>query len=142
MLGHTLFLGIEIKSFLPFFVEFEPPLATTQDEIVTLKAFVYNYVGQNLVTDVIIDAPGFNILNNPVQTVQVPDNFVSEIEFSLHARDPFLQNITVLAIGENGGTVYTDAKQMETYIHPNGYELTDRFSDYLNYISLGVFNIK
>ncbi len=129
---------IEIKSFLPFFVEFEPPIYTTQDEIVTLKAYVYNYVGTNLATDVIIDAPGFDILNNPIQSVQVPHNFVSEIEFSLHAWDPLLQNITVVAIGETNENRYTDAKQMKTYIHPNGFEITERWAEYLNE-SMGSF---
>ncbi|MHA1452145.1 MAG: MG2 domain-containing protein [Promethearchaeota archaeon] len=123
---------IEIKAFLPFFVEFEPTAYSSQDEIVSLKAYIYNYVGTNLVTDVLIEAPGFDILNNPVQSVQVPHNFVSEVEFSLHARDPLLQNITVIAIGESDDEIYTDAKQMQTYIHPNGFDLTERWAEYIN----------
>ncbi len=132
---------IEIKAFLPFFVEFEPPLHITQDDIVTLKAYVYNYVGEDLTTDVMIEAPGFDILNNPIQSVHVPNTFVSEIEFTLHARDAFLHNITVLALSEEGDTVYSDAKQMETYVYPNGFEISDRFSAFLNEsISPYIFN--
>ncbi|MBN2155879.1 MAG: hypothetical protein JW776_07530 [Candidatus Lokiarchaeota archaeon] len=132
---------VEIKAFLPFFVEFEPPSPITQDEIVTLKAYIYNYAGTDLTADVIIDAPGFDILNNPTQNIRIPHNYVSEVEFTLYARDPFLHNITILALSEEENIIYSDAKQMQANTYPNGYEYTERFSAYVNQ-SMGsyVFN--
>ncbi|MHA1583927.1 MAG: MG2 domain-containing protein, partial [Promethearchaeota archaeon] len=123
---------IQIKSYLPFFVEFDIPNPLNQDDIMDLKGYIYNYLGEDIEATVAIEAPGLNVLNNPVQTVNIPHNFVSEIEFSIYLSEPFEHNISVVAATNVSGIGYSDAKQMTAYIHPHGIEISKRTVGYLN----------
>ncbi|WP_457559132.1 MG2 domain-containing protein [Candidatus Harpocratesius sp.] len=114
---------IKIKSFLPFFVEFDIAQPVTQDDIITIKAYIYNYLGTDTTALVAINAQGLNILNNEVQQVFIPSNMVSEVEFSAYCRDAFNQNITILAATNSSIGDYSDAKQIQIYVKPNGLEL-------------------
>ncbi|MHA2030900.1 MAG: alpha-2-macroglobulin family protein, partial [Candidatus Kariarchaeaceae archaeon] len=122
----------QIKSFLPFFVEFELPQPIVQDNILTVKGYVYNYIGTDVTAFVGIDAPNLIILNREVQELFIPNNFVSEIEFSVYCAEPYLQNITLLAATEVHGKQFSDAKLLTTYIKPNGIELVNRTIGFLN----------
>ncbi|MHA1675413.1 MAG: MG2 domain-containing protein, partial [Promethearchaeota archaeon] len=123
---------IPIKSFLPFFVEYEISGPVVQDDIVSLKAYVYNYLGADITANVAIDAPGMVVLNNEVQEVFVPDNHVSEIEFSVYCRDPFNQNVTILAATNTTTGSFSDGKQVSIYIQPNGLEISNREIGFVN----------
>jgi hypothetical protein len=123
---------IAIKSFLPFFVEWETPDPIRQDDIVSIKAYVYNYLGTDVEAIVAIDAPNMVVLNRDVQKVLIPNRFVSEIEFTVMFTDPYIQNMTILAATNVSGLLYSDAKQLYPYIYPNGVELHTRYVGFLN----------
>jgi len=123
---------VQIKTFLPFFIEFELPRPIRQDDILSVKGYIYNYIGTDVTAYVAIDAPHLVILNNDVQELTIPDGFVSEVEFSVYCKEPYYQNITLLAATETFGIQYSDAKQLTTYITPNGMELINRTIGYLN----------
>ncbi len=122
----------QIKTFLPFFVEFEIPEPVFQDDILSVKGYIYNYIGTDVYATVAISAPELIILNKDVQELYIPDGFVSEIEFSVYCIKPYSQNITLLVVTESGGVKYSDAKQLTTYIKPNGIEIINRTIGFLN----------
>ncbi|MFX0137400.1 MAG: alpha-2-macroglobulin family protein, partial [Candidatus Hodarchaeota archaeon] len=123
---------VQIKSFLPFFVEFEIPQPVVQDDILNLKGYIYNYIGTDVYAMVAINAPNLIILNKDVQELYIPNEYVSEVEFSVYCIEPYLQNITLLAATEVSGMQYSDAKQLTTYIKPNGIEVVNRTIGFLN----------
>lgn len=122
----------QIKTFLPFFVEFEIPEPVFQDDIISVKGYIYNYIGTDVYVTVAISAPELIILNKDVQELYVPDGFVSEVEFSVYCIKPYSQNITLLVATESGGVKYSDAMQLTTYIKPNGIEIINRTIGFLN----------
>ncbi|MHA2394328.1 MAG: MG2 domain-containing protein, partial [Promethearchaeota archaeon] len=121
-----------IKSFLPFFIEFELPQPIVQDDILSVKGYVYNYIGTDVRAVVAIDAPNLIVLNNEVQQLFIPNGFVSEVEFSIYCAEPYLQNVTLLAATEAFGDQYSDAKLLTTYIEPNGIKIVNRTIGFLN----------
>ncbi|MFX0074301.1 MAG: MG2 domain-containing protein [Candidatus Hermodarchaeota archaeon] len=123
---------IQIKTFLPFFIEFELPQPIAQDDILSVKGYVYNYIGTDVLAYVAIDAPNLIVLNKEVQLLTIPKGFVSEVEFSVYCKEPYLQNITLLAATNVFGTLYSDAKMLTTYIKPNGIEVINRTIGFLN----------
>ena len=123
---------LQIKTFLPFFIEFDIPQPVIQDDILTIKGYVYNYIGQDVYATVAINATGFTVLNRDVQELFIPNGFVSEVEFSVYCKEPFLQDITLLAATNISGTLYSDAKQLSIYIEPNGIEIRNRTVGFLN----------
>ncbi|MBY9008728.1 MAG: hypothetical protein KGD74_02535 [Candidatus Lokiarchaeota archaeon] len=124
--------SIQIKTFLPFFVEFDLPQSIAQDDILSVKGYVYNYIGEDVQAYVAISAPNLIILNNDVQQITIPNAFVSEVEFSVYCKEPYLQNITLLAATDVNGIHHSDAKQLTAYIKPNGIEVTYRTIGFLN----------
>ncbi|MHA1729102.1 MAG: MG2 domain-containing protein [Promethearchaeota archaeon] len=125
-------VSTQIKTFLPFIVEFEIPEPVVQDDILTIKAYIYNYIGSTAESTVAINAPEFVILNKEVQEIIVPDGFVSEIEFTVYCTKAYLHNITILAATNVNGLLYSDAKLLPIYVHPNGIEIYNRTSGFLN----------
>ncbi|MFX0081227.1 MAG: MG2 domain-containing protein [Candidatus Hodarchaeota archaeon] len=123
---------IQIKVFLPFFIEFEVSQPIFQDDILSINAYVYNYLGTDVHAFVAVDTPDLIILNKDVQEIFIPDGFVSEVEFSVYCIEPFFHNITLLAATEVSGNKYSDAKQLTVYIKPNGIEITNRTIGFLN----------
>jgi len=123
---------VQIKSFLPFFIEFDIPQPIVQDDILNVKGYIYNYIGTDVYALVAISAPELEILNKDVQELYIPNGFVSEVEFSVYCIEPYLQNITLLAATEVHGIQYSDAKQITTYIKPNGIEVVNRTIGFLN----------
>ncbi|MFX1499553.1 MAG: MG2 domain-containing protein [Promethearchaeota archaeon] len=123
---------LQIKTYLPFFIEFDLPQPISQDDILTVKGYIYNYLGIDVTAYVAIEAPNLVILNNDVQELTIPDRFVSEVEFSVYCKEPYFQNITLLAATEASGIKYSDAKLLTTYIQPNGIEIINRTIGYLN----------
>lgn len=123
---------IKIKTFLPFFIEFEISQPIAQDDILSVKGYVYNYIGSDVQAYVAIDAPNLVVLNKEVQVLTIPKGFVSEVEFSVYCKEPYFQNITLLAATDVYGTHYSDAKQITAYIKPNGIEVTNRTIGFLN----------
>ncbi|MFX0022082.1 MAG: MG2 domain-containing protein [Candidatus Hermodarchaeota archaeon] len=123
---------LQIKAFLPFFIEFDIHEPIIQDDILSVKGYVYNYIGTDVHATVAIDAPELIILNKEIQEIFIPNNFVSEVEFSVYCTEPYFQNITLLGATEVSGTIYSDAKQLTTYIKPNGIEVINRTIGFLN----------
>ncbi|QEE16955.1 MG2 domain-containing protein [Promethearchaeum syntrophicum] len=123
---------LQIKTFLPFFIEFDIPQPVIQDDILTIKGYVYNYIGQDIYATIAINSTGFTVLNRDVQELMIPNGFVSEVEFSVYCDEPFLQEITLLAATNISGTLYSDAKQLSIYIEPNGIEIRNRTVGFLN----------
>ncbi|MFW9878872.1 MAG: alpha-2-macroglobulin family protein, partial [Candidatus Thorarchaeota archaeon] len=123
---------IQIKAFLPFFIEFEISQPVFQDDILSVNGYVYNYLGTDIQAIIAINSPELIILNKDVQEIFIPDGFISEVEFSVYCVEPYLQNITLLAATEVSGEKFSDAKQLTIYIKPNGIELTNRTIGFLN----------
>lgn len=123
---------VQIKSFLPFFIEFDIPQPVVQDDILNVKGYIYNYIGTDVYALVAISAPELTILNKETQELFIPNGFVSEVEFSVYCIEPYFQNITLLAATEASGIQYSDAKQITTYIKPNGIEIVNRTIGFLN----------
>ena len=123
---------VQIKSFLPFFIEFDIPQPVVQDDILNVKGYIYNYIGTDAYALVAINAPELTILNKDTQKLFIPNGFVSEVEFSVYCVQPYFQNITLLAATEVSGIQYSDAKQITTYIKPNGIEVVNRTIGFLN----------
>jgi hypothetical protein len=113
---------IPIKTFLPFFVEFEAPSPIKQDDIVGVKAYVYNYLSGDVDAYVSIDSSTLKILNLATQLVRVPQNFVAEVEFTMLASVPFEHNLTILAATTLDSVPYSDGRQEKIYIAPSGIE--------------------
>lgn len=123
---------IPIKSFLPFFVEYEISRPITQDDILSIKAYVYNYIGVDVDALVYINAPGMDVLNNEIQEVFIPSQLVTEVEFSLYCKNAFSQNVTILAATNTSKGDFSDAKQLSIYVQPNGLEITNRKIGFAN----------
>ncbi len=134
--GGSVFWGnvetLQIKTFLPFFIEFDIPQPVIQDDILTIKGYVYNYIGQDVYATIAINATGSTVLNREVQELFIPNGFVSEVEFSVYCSEPFMQDIILLAATNVSGTLYSDAKQLSIYIEPNGIEIRNRTVGFLN----------
>jgi len=122
----------QIKTFLPFFIEFEVPQPVFQDDILSIKGYIYNYIGEDIHATIAIDASDLVVLNKEVQELFIPNSFVSEVEFSVYCTEAYNQNITLLATTEVSGIKYSDAKQLTTYIKPNGIEIINRTIGFLN----------
>ena len=123
---------IQIKTYLPFFIEFEIAEPIYQDDILSVKGYVYNYLEEAANVYVAINAPGFSVLNNEVQKILVPADYVAEVEFSLYCENAYMNNITLLAATNIFGQDYSDAKLMNIYVQPNGLELINFTKGFLN----------
>ncbi len=124
--------SVQVKSFLPFFVDFQLPNPMYQDDIVSIKAYIYNYLGEDVTSNVAIHANNLLILNNPVQTVFVPNNYVSEVEFTVYCQDPYADEITILATASGSDFNASDGKLLPGYIHPKGIEIASREFGFLS----------
>ena len=123
---------IPIKTYLPFFIEFDISEPVYQDDILTVKGYIYNYLGETADTYIAIDAPGFAVLNNEVQHILIPADYVSEVEFSLYCENAYMHNITLLAATNVSGQGHSDAKLLNLYVQPNGLELLEFTKGMLN----------
>jgi hypothetical protein len=53
--------SIAIKTFLPFFIEFDISEPIRQDDILSVKAYVYNYLGATVEAYVAIESPNLPV---------------------------------------------------------------------------------
>jgi len=72
--------------FQPFFVDPDIPVSVVRNDVFPLKVQVYNYLGsaQN-VTVTLTEEPWFTLLSPSSQSVWVPTDYVSSVEFTIQA---------------------------------------------------------
>jgi hypothetical protein len=124
--------SITIKTFLPFFVEFDIVEPVRQDDIIGVKAYIYNYLGSDVEAYVSINSPNLAILNLETQLVRIPNNFVTEVEFTVLLSEAYQQNITIIAATTVDGVQHSDGRLEKFYVIPNGLEQREYSRGYLN----------
>ncbi len=106
-----------IRVFKDFFVEPDIPLELTQDDEVSLRVAVYNYVGRSLTVKLRLKHEGwFRLLDSQVKEVTVPGNSVSAVYWRIKAVSSGLHHLTVYAEAEGR----TDAVRRQVRVSPNG----------------------
>jgi len=109
-----------ITVFKEFFIEPDIPLKMTQDDEVSIRVAIYNYIEKALnITLVLARESWFKPLEPLVKNITIPANSVSKVYWRIKALEPGVHTITVYAIAGN----YTDAVKKEVKVLANGVPL-------------------
>ena len=111
----------ELRSFLPFFLEHDPPKVLTQGDTISLPVVLRNYLNkpQTLETELKAE-PWFKVLSQPRTSVTVAPNSDANTVFTFHA-DSSVRHGKQRVTARNSAT--GDAVEREIQVHPNGEEV-------------------
>jgi hypothetical protein len=111
----------ELRTFLPFFLEHDPPKILTQGDIISLPVVLRNYLEkpQTLETEIKAE-PWFKLLSQPRSQVTVAPNADASAVFTFRA-DATIRNGKQRVTARNRAT--GDAVEREVQVHPDGEEM-------------------
>ncbi|HPA47590.1 MAG TPA: MG2 domain-containing protein, partial [bacterium] len=128
-----------MKSFQPFFIDLDLPIALTKDDEVTIPVAVHNYLpGPQTVQVQLEEAKWFDLMKDSTKkTVEIAPNDVGKVEYRIRAKDLGKNRITVFGWSEEK----EDAVARDIEVRPNGEEqfatvngrLTDQVSHTLEF---------
>lgn len=112
----------QLKSFQPFFIEYDPPRTLTQGDRISLPIVLRNYTDKALKLQTEIrPETWFSLVSKPKEQVQVPPNGNTSVVFAFHAD-------TIARSGQQRVTARDrstgDAVEHEINVHPDGRQIT------------------
>ncbi len=117
-----------IRVFQDFFVDIDLPVALTQNDQVSIPVAVYNYLpGPQKVRLELVKADWFELLDEPVKTVEMEKDQVKAVYFTLKVKEIGHHPLQVKAYGEK----MSDAIQRSIEVMPDGKETLVSFSERL-----------
>jgi hypothetical protein len=116
----------ELRTFLPFFLEHDPPKVLTQGDTISLPVVLRNYLNkpQTLETEMKAET-WFKVLSQPRTSVTVAPNADASTVFTFRA-DASIRHGKQKVTARNSAT--GDAVEREIQVHPNGEEITQTTS--------------
>jgi len=91
----------ELRAFQPFFLTLDMPYAAIRGEEFPVSVAIYNYVdAQQQIRVEIEEAPWFDLLDEPVQTVTVGPNDLGSVEFTIRPKRLGVNAVEVKAQGQ------------------------------------------
>lgn len=112
----------ELRTFLPFFLEHNPPKILTQGDTISLPTVLRNYLNkpQTLKTEMKSET-WFKLLSPPRASVTVPPNGDASTVFTFRA-EASVRHGKQTVTARNSAT--GDAVEREIHVHPDGEEIT------------------
>jgi hypothetical protein len=112
----------ELRTFLPFFLEHDPPKVLTQGDAISLPTVLRNYLDkpQTLETEMKAET-WFKVLSQPRTSVTVAPNADASTVFTFRA-DASVRHGKQKVTARNSAT--GDAVEREIQVHPDGEEIT------------------
>jgi len=120
------------KTFLPFFVDLKVPQGVIQDDVIVVRGIAYNYLNDTSKVSVTISTDGLTVINNPTQTVIVPQDYLVEIRWTIYCNDYGIHNITLTGIAPIDTNTWFDGIKRPIHIEPNGVPFVKTVSGILN----------
>jgi len=119
----------ELRTFLPLFLEHDPPRVLTQGDTISLPVVLRNYLNkpQTLETEMKAE-PWFKILSQPRTSVTVAPNADASTVFTFRA-DASVRHGKQKVTARNSAT--GDAVEREIQVHPDGEEIAQTTSHLL-----------
>jgi hypothetical protein len=116
----------ELRTFLPFFLEHDPPKVLTQGDTISLPVVLRNYLDkpQTLETEMKAE-PWFKVLSQPRVSMTVASNADATAVFTFRA-DASIRNGKQRVTARNRAT--GDAVEREVQVHPDGEEIAQTTS--------------
>ncbi|MHA2362784.1 MAG: MG2 domain-containing protein [Candidatus Hodarchaeales archaeon] len=109
---------------LPFFVEMTKPPVATQDDIITIKGIFYNYLEEPVDAAVKIEIDDATILNIDTQSIRIPQDYLSQVTWTVYLESPGRHNVTIFAQTDINGDQFSDAIRKQLIVMPNGVPIT------------------
>ncbi|NHJ47804.1 MAG: hypothetical protein FK733_08450 [Asgard group archaeon] len=120
------------KTFIPFFVDLKIPNSAIQDNVIIVRGIVYNYLDDESLVQLSLEANGLTILNNPEQEVLIPKDYLVEVKWSVYCDDFGDINITLTGIASIGIDNWFDGMRKSLRITPNGVPIETIQSGFIN----------
>ncbi|NHK29894.1 MAG: hypothetical protein FK730_00990 [Asgard group archaeon] len=120
------------KTFLPFFVDLKIPNGVVQDNVIIVRGIAYNYLSDESSVELVLDVDGLTTLNNPVQEVIVPKDYLVEVTWSVYCNDFGENNITLTGIATIEENYWYDGIRKPLEVSPNGVQKEFIQSGFLN----------
>ena len=116
----------ELRTFLPFFLEHEPPKVLTKGDTISVPVVLRNYLAkpQTLQTEMKAE-PWFKVLSQPRSSVTVAPNADASTVFTFRA-DASIRHGKQQVTARNSAT--GDAVEHEIQVHPDGEEIAQTTS--------------
>ena len=114
----------DMKVFQDFFVDLDLPVALTQGDVVHVPVAVYNYRPDAAKIRLEIDAPGFELRDEKIKTVELGPGEVRSVYYRVRADTFGPHEITVKAFG-----TVEDAVRRTVEVLPDGKEIPLSASD-------------
>jgi uncharacterized protein YfaS (alpha-2-macroglobulin family) len=122
------------QTFLPFFVDLIKEPFVLQDDVFILKGVVYNYLGETVEIDVLIETnTGITLLGEASQKLKLPSDFLGSIAWACMAEDVGFVNVTIYtSTTVSNGTLFADAIRKPVEIVPNGIDMEYIYSGFVS----------
>lgn len=120
------------KTFLPFFVDLKIPNGVVQDNVIIVRGIAYNYLSDNSLVELTLDVNGLTLLNNPLQEIIVPKDYLVEVTWTVYCNDYGENNITLTGIATIGENYWFDGIRKPLKVTPNGVSREFIQSGFLN----------
>ena len=119
----------ELRTFQPFFLDFNPPQVLTEGDQIDLPVAVRNYQERGLDATLTLQAnDAFSIQGPSTRRAPIPANSSVNVSFAITAaksKEKATQRVIARAARNQ------DAVEKSTRVHPNGQEVTQSFGDLL-----------
>jgi hypothetical protein len=129
------------KTFLPFFVDLKIPNGVVQDNVIIIRGIAYNYLTDDSKVELTLDVDGLTTLNNPVQEIIVPKDYLVEVTWSVYCNDFGVNNITLTGIATIEEDIWYDGIRKPLEVSPNGVHKEFIQSGFLNESEEIIFDI-
>jgi uncharacterized protein YfaS (alpha-2-macroglobulin family) len=117
-----------LRVFQDFFIDLDLPVALTVDDEVSVPVGVFNYLpDRQTVRLEVAQADWFELLDEPIKSIDIAGNDVGVVTFRVRAKSPGLLPFKVSATG----TQLSDAIQKMVRVTPNGKAFSTTQSDRL-----------
>jgi hypothetical protein len=120
------------KTFLPFFVDLKLPSSTVQDNVVLIRGIAYNYLDDESIVTLTLEADDLTLLNNPVQEVIIPKDYLVEVTWTVYCDNFGDKNITLTGAASIGPNNWYDGIRKSLHILPNGVPVEFIQSGFIN----------
>jgi uncharacterized protein YfaS (alpha-2-macroglobulin family) len=119
----------ELRTFLPLFLEHDPPKVLTQGDTISLPVVLRNYLNKPQTLETEMEAePWFKILSQPRTSVTVAPNADASTVFTFRT-DTSVRHGKQKVTARNRAT--GDAAEREIQVHPDGEEIAETTSHLL-----------
>jgi hypothetical protein len=117
-----------IRVFQDFFIDIDLPVALTQHDRISIPIVVYNFLPKAQTVELeIMKEDWFQLLDEPVKAIQLEQDEVSVVYFTIVAEKVGWHTLTVHGLGSQ----MSDAVKRQILVAPDGKEFVVNFNDRL-----------